>query len=325
MSTSLRSVLSTSLLPATALGTLPVCANPLCPRPQTLWQRWWARNEGITMEQSWYCSPACFDLALSRRIEALVDAPTGHASHPNRMPLGLVLLSQGLIDQTQLRGALDSQREAGTGKIGEWLVRMGAVSETDVIAAVAVQQGCPVFTPGDTVSLPTAIYVPASMARHYRALPVFYNAARRQLYVGFIDTVDHGFLHSLEQLLKCQTRPCIVPPTAFERLLERQAARPLGDEVLTIQQKQSAFEMKRMIGGYAEQTNASLCTITRCGSFLWTRLSHHGGCNVDLLFHIPGRPAATPLTTAFRPSALDVPGYLPGHGRRPEGWQVSAT
>jgi hypothetical protein len=75
----------------------------------------------------------------------LLSSGTEPASRLPRMPLGLNLVSSGLLTVEQLREAASEQKEAG-GEIGELLVRNGAVSEKQVTAIRAADWGCPVFT-----------------------------------------------------------------------------------------------------------------------------------------------------------------------------------
>ena len=56
--------------------------------------------------------------------------------------LGDLLLKQKLITPDQLETALKLQREEG-GKIGEALVRVGAVSESDITETLSQQFGVP--------------------------------------------------------------------------------------------------------------------------------------------------------------------------------------
>ncbi len=147
MSLSLRTVLPNVSPIAAALSSLPICSNPFCPRPATLWQRWWSRHEGIWLHQRWYCSVDCFQAGLLRRLENTGAARPHPAPQPNRIPLGLLLLSQETISRSQLGEALILQKRARSGKVGEWLVRMGAVSEQQVTSALAVQQRCRCLPP----------------------------------------------------------------------------------------------------------------------------------------------------------------------------------
>ena len=81
MSLSLRSVLPLSS-PLAALTALPVCASPFCPRPPSLWQRWWARHDGIWLQERWYCSLECFQAGVFRRLEGARCPPASAILNP---------------------------------------------------------------------------------------------------------------------------------------------------------------------------------------------------------------------------------------------------
>jgi hypothetical protein len=207
-------------------------------------------------------------------------------SRLNRLPLGLILLSQGEITSEQLRSALQMQRSAGRGRIGEWLVNIGATSEECVTRALAAQQDSPVFAPREPQSLPPAMHWPQPLTESYRAVPVFYNSAQIALYVGFLDRVDYAFLHSVEHMLHCQTDPCIVPAAVYRDNVEYQAPQQ-SNETIVIHQLQNSFEMAQTIDNYAQQVHARRCTLTSCGGFLWIRLVCPTGFHVDFLFRSP--------------------------------------
>ena len=67
-------------------------------------------------------------------------------THRHRIPLGLAMLEQGWISQKDLRAALGAQRSAGSGKLGEWLVRQRSASEERVTRTLGLQWGCPVLS-----------------------------------------------------------------------------------------------------------------------------------------------------------------------------------
>ena len=54
--------------------------------------------------------------------------------------LGLVMLEQGWITQAQLRRALDAQKAAGTGRLGDWLIQQDAVAEDRITRALGLPQ-----------------------------------------------------------------------------------------------------------------------------------------------------------------------------------------
>lgn len=278
----LRSVLP-GYSPMAALGALPRCASVFCPRPPSLWQRWWARHEGAWLEENWYCFPNCFYDGLCTRLQTAATLATRRPAQPSRLPLGLMLLSRHEITDAQLRQALAMQRFSESGKIGEWLVRMGAVTEEQVTNALAAQHGCAVFAPRELQLLPATMHWPQPLTETYRAAPVFYNPPQSNLYVGFLDAVDHSFLYSVERMLRCRTEACILPPSVFQRNAERQVD-PWESETIVIHQRQSSFEMAQAVGNYAEQVRAERCTVTSCGGYLWIRLHCSTGFHVDFLF-----------------------------------------
>ena len=285
MSLSLRAVLPVAASPITALQSLPVCASPHCPRPATLWQRWWARREGVWLHDHWYCSAGCFHAGLYRRLEQAAWSKPRASAGRNRLPLGLLMLSLGEITAEQLRQALSLQRRSHSGRIGEWLVGMGAVNEHQVTAALAAQQGCPVFLGREPQLLPPRLQWPELLARRYRALPVFYNPAQSRLFVGFLEQVDRSFLLSVEQVLRCRTQPCMVSRETYETQLDL-GARDATAHAVEIHERQSCIEMMRMIGNYAEQIHAERCSIVRCEDRLWTRLEAAPGNPLDLVFSV---------------------------------------
>ena len=285
MSLSLRAALPGSSAIA-ALTSLPVCASRFCPRPPTLWQRWWARHEGIRLEDQWYCSLDCFQAGFFESLERAVFAQPRSMPRPNRLPLGLILLSQGEITNEQLHDALQQQRAAGAGRVGEWLVKLGAVTEEKVTAALAAQQGCPLLALSEPHPVPETMHWPDLLVERYLAVPVLYSQPRSVLYVGFRERVDHSFLLSLEQMLHCRTQPCILPPATYRRQLEILAF-TLQSETILIRERQDGVSMTRTIGNYAEQVRAQRCRLTCCDDLLWIRLERAVGLPVDFLFRLP--------------------------------------
>jgi len=127
-----------------------------------------------------------------------------------RFPLGLVLLEQGVISPQQLQNALASQRQAGIGRIGDWLVRSGAAKDSDILGALAVQQNCPVFSNGEAQDFPETMRFPAVLIQRYGGVPVYFSSPLNTVYLGFAAPVNRSLLRACEHILKCQVEPCVV-------------------------------------------------------------------------------------------------------------------
>jgi hypothetical protein len=141
----------------------------------------------------------------------------------HRVPLGLVLLAQGLITKPQLQQALDAQRRAGHGRIGSWLVAECGLKEERVTRALGLQWNCPV--------LPMEGFDPAAMARLAPKVLVervgmvpLRIAAGRILYLAFEDHLDASAAFAMERMSGLKVESGLVDgvqlKTARQRLCE---------------------------------------------------------------------------------------------------------
>jgi hypothetical protein len=98
------------------------CESPVCGRRRRLWRALVGPVRGLTLDNHWYCSPECFRYALTSTIEQLLPPVAPRMDYkPHRVPLGLLMLSRGYVDQEQLKKALQAQKDSGSGRVGEWL------------------------------------------------------------------------------------------------------------------------------------------------------------------------------------------------------------
>jgi hypothetical protein len=257
-------------------------------------QRSWAmrqistRNAGIRMHDCWYCSPRCFTLAAEKAISQLLTSKPEHPNHAARMPLGLLLISRGLLTSEKLKEVTSEQKEAG-GDIGELLVGRGIVTEKQVTACRATQWGCPVFSlPKDGVR--SIIQVPPTLIQLYAMIPLHYVAATNLLLVGFVHGVEYGLLYVIEQITGCKTQPCFVTPSDFHTQIEaKQKEQPPepGAEAppkeLKFEPIQTPAQMARILCDSGLDMEADEAVIGKCKEYLWARLKH-APKTIDLLF-----------------------------------------
>jgi hypothetical protein len=202
------------------------------------------------------------------------------------MPLGLVLISQGLLTSAQLREVTDEQRQFG-GEIGELLVRRGSVSERQVTAVRATQWGCPVFAMPKHLAR-AMIHIPSTFMKLYSAVPLLHVAATKFILVGFVHGIDYGLLYAVEQMTGCKTQPCFVTPSDFQVQMMRQVQSDAtgGDatpDEIKFEAKQSVAEMAATLCTYGADLEADQVILEKCKEYLWARLSC-GAREVDLLF-----------------------------------------
>jgi hypothetical protein len=193
-------------------GIFETCANPRC---GSGWLKLWRSRRTPVFEGGWCCSPICtraqLEAALSREMDTRGNAPEGRR---HRIPLGLAMLEQGWITIGQLREALEAQKNAGAGKLGQWLVRQQAVSEDLVIRALGLQWSCPVLgTEYHDAEAMTAL-LPRLFVDAFGALPLRV-AAGRILYLGFEDRPDPVLALAVERMAGLRVESGLVPGSVF--------------------------------------------------------------------------------------------------------------
>ena len=196
----------------TRKGWLDTCANPNC---DSGWLHLFRSRTTPVFENGWNCSTACtrarLAIAVRRELEGRQNAPE---LHRHRIPLGLTMLEQGWITQTQLRRALEAQRLAGGGRLGHWLVRQEGVSEKLVTRALGIQWSCPVLPLEFHDAEALTAYLPRLFVDAFGALPLRL-AAGRLLYLGFEDRLDPVLALSVERMTGLRVESGLVAGSLF--------------------------------------------------------------------------------------------------------------
>lgn len=273
----------------------PTCALASCSGPQSLWQRFHKRQRpnGTFLQDLFYCRPQCLETALIGQLSRLrVMAPPSQP--PNRIPLGLLMVGRGKLTYPEVRAALEAQRRARYGKIGEWIEKLGFATEQEVTTALALQWGCPVASSFDPSVIPSPV-IPLPILEAFQMLPLNYVSATGTLYIAFGERVDHAALYAIEKILDCRTQPCVAGRKSIARQLDfmRQAPRP-GD--VEFGPMDDLAEMGRIASSYTARLSPEQVRLSRIGRFIWLRLDirARGGTSV---------PSAISSQALVRPAA----------------------
>jgi hypothetical protein len=263
------------------------CENSACRQRKIFWPAWLRNDEGILLQGQWYCSPECFEEAARSTLFRLLPAANEGVKRRHRIPIGLLLLSRGTINDQQLKRALLLQRQKGSGKIGEILQEIRAVSEQDITEGLAAQWGCPVYPLGKGREfLQCASLVPLTLLEAGHMLPVHYLKLQKTLYMAFVEGVDRTALYAVEQMLHLRTIPCIVSETDLSEALE--SFRHNGSQSTTVfENANEPLEMARTTRSYAWQVGAKEVWAARSGRFIWVRMQTEQDYK-DILFHAFG-------------------------------------
>ncbi|HWP85825.1 MAG TPA: hypothetical protein VNN17_11580 [Terriglobia bacterium] len=188
------------------------------------------------------------------------------------MPLGLLMVSEGWISESDLREALAAQRTAEGGRIGEWMCRRGVATEQQVTSALSRQWARPVFSlEGNTHFLQYAGMIPLPLLEAAQMVPVHYLPQSQHLYVAFALGIDYSVLYGAEQMLSCRTEPCLAAQSSVRSALERIREQPRPPEIV-FDGGQDLRETGQTILNYVAQLGAEQVRLARCGRHLWVRL-----------------------------------------------------
>jgi hypothetical protein len=291
----------------------PPCALLSCSRPQSFWRRLRNRPNGTFLQGVYYCQPQCLEVALVNQLSHFrVMAPSPQP--PNRIPLGLLMVARGKLTHIEVRAALEAQRRARRGKIGEWIEKLGFATENEVTTALALQWGCPVASSFDPSAIHSPGSIPLPILEAFQMLPFNYAAATKTLYLAFGERVDYSALYAIEKILDCRTQPCVAGRKSIARQLEsmRQLPRPSDVEFGPMN---DLAEMARIASSYTARLSPEAVRLSRIGRFIWLRFdvrtdvrSKTRSIATNLVFRLSTEsPQPRPFTLPFRQLPLPPP------------------
>ena len=262
----------------------PQCESPDCSHRRRLWRAWLDPLRGYSLDGHWYCSPECFEQALAAAVTQLLPGKVQPPAKTHRVPLGLLMLSRGLVDNEQLKRALKAQKDSGTGRVGEWLRHIGAVSEEQVTQILGVQWSIPVFPLNQSRRfLECALLVPFPLLEMAEMVPVHHIPSSQHLYIAFVDRINYSALYALEKMLECHTEPCLAVQSHIIQALNELRSRPRPVEIL-VDDISDPGEIAATILAYVTRVSAVDVKVSGFDSFIWARILAPSGYT-DVLFH----------------------------------------
>jgi hypothetical protein len=284
----------------------PRCAYAGCIHVHSRWARMRRRKRGTRMQGSWYCRSECLEHVLVEILRRERSVPRLELAQSHRVPLGLLLLSRQQLTAAQLKSTLEAQRGAGSGKIGEWLLQLGFVSEAQVTTALARQWSCPVLRTGvETLGAARFTGIPLLLLEALQMIPVEFVKSTSTLLVAFSNGIDYTALYAVEQMLGCHTQPCVVSPAALQRGLQALAQRHTAGDVV-FDGVQNGVECAHIIGSYTANIRAQEIRLARCGEHLWVRLERFRQDAVNLILRTPAHITAEVPYRPFEAAATAI-------------------
>jgi len=168
-----------------------------------------------------FCSRACLELYIDSTLTeqwSRLHAPriAGH----RRMRLGAILLQDNAVTAQQLQEALELQSTTESGRVGEWLVKLGYLDEHQVTRALSRQSGFPCLSLVSTDDMRRGEeFVPRVVARLAKMVPIGLDQINGCLRLAMVGPAHLGALEALRRMLDLGVEPYIADDTTIEALL----------------------------------------------------------------------------------------------------------
>ena len=159
-------------------------------------------------------------------------------NHKNKR-LGEMLVSAKLINETQLSQALQEQKMNG-GRLGSHLVKLGYISEDDLINFLCVQYGVPAVNLKDfKIDEQVATLIPNDLINKYMAIPI--NRVGSTLIVATSDPTNISAIDDIKFITGYNVEIVVASETMIKTTIEK-----LFDSSSVIDEVMSSFDDSEM-------------------------------------------------------------------------------
>jgi type IV pilus assembly protein PilB len=153
----------------------------------------------------------------------------------------------GKVTREQYTDALNFQKQKG-GALGQILIGMGAIKESDLNIALAAQQGFELMDlEGLEIDATTIAAVPAQLATTNKVLPIKFNAATKELLVAMASHENFRALDDLRSLMQYQVTAKIASGEQIDKLIAKYyqaAAEGLGEVLGELSEDDTLKDLK---------------------------------------------------------------------------------
>jgi type IV pilus assembly protein PilB len=124
-----------------------------------------------------------------------------------------------MITPEQLQHALNYQKKEG-GVVGETLIKLGYVTERDIVVALIVQCGLPYIAVNKyDIDKKVIDIIPAKIARQYHIMPL--DKVGDVLSVVMANPLDAAMIKEVERITGCKVATFIATKTEIDEAIDR--------------------------------------------------------------------------------------------------------
>jgi len=136
------------------------------------------------------------------------------------MKLGKLLIQENLITEEQLNKALKEQESSGEGRLGTNLIKLGYLSERQLLASLSKQHGVP-GVDLNTVEIDDAVLnlISSNIAKKYELVPL--SRVGKMLTVAMVNPNDIFAIEDIKFSTGFEVQPVVASETAIRNALEK--------------------------------------------------------------------------------------------------------
>jgi hypothetical protein len=196
---------------------MPRCADPACGRwrPERLAPKW---ASGIRFNSRWYCSRDCVENAARAGLNTPAAPPVPSAALPP-LRVGVLFRHMGAISETQLAAALAAQKTTGR-RLGAELRARGLVTAEQTLKALAAQANVSYLASFDTSRVAhEPFWLPPQTVRALGLIPFEADDATRTVRVACTAPVPRAAMRALHKLTGWTAEPYLVDDEVWAQAL----------------------------------------------------------------------------------------------------------
>ena len=134
--------------------------------------------------------------------------------------IGQILISKGLITKEQLRESLGVKHQDGKSLTGDILVKLGYVTEQEIIEAVLTQYNIPYLAPDNyKINKKALELIPEELVLEGRFIPI--DIMDNFILVIMADPFDKKTIAEIEEISKYKTKVFIATPSQIKKAIEK--------------------------------------------------------------------------------------------------------
>ena len=227
------------------------------------------KRPGYYLQSQWFCSDACLEDGVLRKLEARASTREGTAPFSFQMKLEHVLLVNGIISRDQLAGWHPNM------ELTRFLLDRELVNERDITLALSRIHNIPVINLNGRRIHPSVLNtVPTEIVRTHEFFPLEFVAAENSLVLVTCNPSSYPVMINLRGILDCQVAIYISPPSIVRDMIENYCELSVAgneEECKGMTGETNPRDAASWIVRHAKDAGAQSLQVARFGQFIWTR------------------------------------------------------